>query len=293
MPPSGRTGRLALLPALLLGAAESRAQVSDDSACAFAPAAQTERALRALARAEHWLDLHHATATLALLCPAAPARAQWRLWDGLALFRLDDRLRAVEQLTTLRAELGTDELRLQADLILAWLYHRSEDGQAFAAVVARLPETVRWRARALDAHASPGRLAALLPRELAPGEAAELLRLSREYEAAGRSRRPWLAGTLSAVLPGAGQVYAGSWQAAAVAFALNAVFIGATVELARERLWWSASAMGLGASVFYVGSILNAADLARRHGALRAEAAREALEQALVPEAYPGAATRD
>jgi hypothetical protein len=100
-------------------------------------------------------------------------------------------------------------------------------------------------------------------------------------------RRPWLAGVLSAVLPGAGQAYAGSWQGAAVALVLNAALIGATAELATRRLYFSAAAAGTAASIFYVGNILNAADLAQRRNERASAPAREAMERLLIPEAYP------
>jgi hypothetical protein len=107
-----------------------------------------------------------------------------------------------------------------------------------------------------------------------------------EYQQA-HARRPWLAGVFSAFLPGAGQAYAGSWQGAAVAFVLNAALIGATVELAHRRMYFSATAAGTAASIFYLGNIINAADLAQRRNERAAAPAREALERLLVPEAYP------
>ena len=104
--------------------------------------------------------------------------------------------------------------------------------------------------------------------------------------AAQTTRRPWLAATLS-ILPGAGQVYAGSWQGAAVAFFLNAVLIGATVELAHHKLYVTAAAAGVASSFFYFGNIINAADLARRRNEMAAEPARLDLERLLLPEAHP------
>lgn len=71
-----------------------------------------------------------------------------------------------------------------------------------------------------------------------------------------------LAAGLSAVLPGAGQVYAGSYQSAAVAFLLNALFLSATLELNHKELHATALASGLVFSVAYVGNILNAAHTA-------------------------------
>jgi hypothetical protein len=115
----------------------------------------------------------------------------------------------------------------------------------------------------------------------------DLLAAHERYEEARHIRRPWLGGLLSAVLPGAGQAYAGSAAAAAAAFVLNAVFISGTVELARHELYATAVAAGMTASFFYVGNVLSAIDLATRRNARAAEAPFEALERMLVPEAHP------
>jgi TM2 domain-containing membrane protein YozV len=99
-----------------------------------------------------------------------------------------------------------------------------------------------------------------------------------------REKSPAFAGVLSALIPGAGQLYAGSLQAAAVTFVLNGLFIGATVELARDEHYFTAAAAGTAASFFYVGGIMNAVDLARRRNDIAQELHREALESLLVPE---------
>lgn len=72
-----------------------------------------------------------------------------------------------------------------------------------------------------------------------------------------------LAGTMSAILPGAGQVYTGSLQSGAMAFVLNAIFLAATLDLADHDLHAASLASGLVFSIAYVGNILNAAESAR------------------------------
>ena len=76
-------------------------------------------------------------------------------------------------------------------------------------------------------------------------------------------KSPALAGTLSAFLPGAGQLYDGTWQAGAMAFVLNALFLSATLELEDKGLHRSALVGGLIFSITYVGNIFNAAESAR------------------------------
>ena len=92
---------------------------------------------------------------------------------------------------------------------------------------------------------------------------------------------------LSAILPGAGQAYAGSIESAAMAFVLNGLAIGATVELARRELWWTAALAGTVGSMFYVGNIGSAVDLARRRNELAQLPWDTDLRRALLPEAYP------
>ncbi|MGE4157462.1 MAG: hypothetical protein AB7F75_00010 [Planctomycetota bacterium] len=71
-------------------------------------------------------------------------------------------------------------------------------------------------------------------------------------------QKPWLAGTLSAILPGAGQLYAGKPQAAAGAFVVNAILIGATIESFDEDHEILGAGLGILALGFYVGNIYGA-----------------------------------
>ncbi|MDP3506089.1 MAG: hypothetical protein Q8S33_37470 [Myxococcales bacterium] len=73
-------------------------------------------------------------------------------------------------------------------------------------------------------------------------------------------QRPWLAGLLSAVLPGAGQVYNGRLLDAGLAFVLTgATVTGTVVLLARQQPDWGFGIpLGLLALVFYSGNIVNA-----------------------------------
>lgn len=78
-----------------------------------------------------------------------------------------------------------------------------------------------------------------------------------------QKKSPALAGSLSAILPGAGQAYTGAWQSGAIAFVLNALFLSATLELADNDLPAAALASGVVFSITYFGNILNAAENAR------------------------------
>lgn len=68
-----------------------------------------------------------------------------------------------------------------------------------------------------------------------------------------------LAGSLSAILPGTGQIYNGNYQSAALSFVLNALFLAATIELQQKGLYATSIAAGAVFSITYVGNIVSAA----------------------------------
>ncbi len=236
--------------------------------------------LQAHARAGHWVDVHNLADVLLSLCPDAPAADGWRVLDALALDRLDERARAREQLAALPP---SSPEAPRARTLLAWSYLRDGDDQAYRAVERSLDPAVAARLLVLSSvgdEAGFRARAARLDDELRRAA----LRAHHDYRRA-RSRSPALAGVLSALLPGAGQAYGGAWQGAAVSLLLNAVLIGATVELVRHELYFSAGATGLAASVFYVGNIMNAVDGAARKNDVASTPARLELERLLLPEA--------
>ena len=227
--------------------------------------------LAALVHARRFADAHHAATDLRVQCGDQDA---WRLLDDIALLRLEDRPYALADLVSLHVP--------ASDVVLAWAYVTNRDTQAAQAVIQRLPAPRQAALEALGVLSDEDDFAAAatrLPGDLAP-RAADL---GRRYHAA-RVKSPGLAGVLSAVLPGSGQLYDGSLQAAAVTFVLNSLFIGATVELARDKQYVTAAAAGTAASVFYVGGIINAADLARRRNRLAQQPVADELEELLVPE---------
>ncbi|MBS1124879.1 MAG: hypothetical protein H6Q90_7107 [Deltaproteobacteria bacterium] len=231
-----------------------------------------------LLRAHRFADVHHAVVGLRVLCAPSPALEAHRVLDDIALLRLEDRAWALSDLQ----ELSRGARAETANVVLAWAYAMDRDTDAARAVLARIPAPRAAAIAALAALDDRGGFAshaAKLPGELgAPASA-----LAARYHAA-RRKHPAVAGILSALIPGAGQLYAGSVQAAAVTFVLNGLFIGATIELALDRRYVTAAAAGTAASVFYVGGILNAGDLARRRNELASQPSRDALEELLVPE---------
>lgn len=237
-------------------------------------------------RARNLLDAHQLAQTLLAWCPPSESRARWQLIDGLALDELDEPVRAREAFHEV-VTTGSPDQRQTGATLLARSYLQAGDEGAFGQALARLPARASTRLRLLQARDDSSAFQSLLPQLRDQQLAVAVLAEGSRYQQAIHTRRPWLAGTLSAVVPGMGQAYAGSWQGAAVALVINALLIGATVELARRELYVTAGAAGLAASIFYLGNVLNAADLAARRNERAALPHGEALERLLLPEAYP------
>ena len=98
------------------------------------------------------------------------------------------------------------------------------------------------------------------------------------------TRRPWLAVGLSAVLPGAGQLYNRQWVDALAAFGLNALF-GAATYWSFARL--ESVPLGVGSALFlggfYAGNLYNAYADAARHNARLYQAHFEGMQRDLWP----------
>jgi hypothetical protein len=204
----------------------------------------------------------------------------WRLLDDIALLRLEDRPWALQDLHDLVEHARHPE---SAMVVLGWADAEARDRQASAAILARLPAPKAAAISALAAIDDRDAFAAALP-GLAPAVADPARALWTRYDDAANTRQPVVAGLLSAVLPGAGQLYSGSLQAAAITFVLNGLFIATTVEQGVGHHWATAAAAGTVASFFYVGGIINAADLARRRDRIASQPYRDQLERVLVPE---------
>lgn len=97
-------------------------------------------------------------------------------------------------------------------------------------------------------------------------------------------KNPWVAGSLSAIIPGLGQVYNGNFQSAAFSFVLNAIFLSATVELSEKNLDSTALAAGAVFSVVYVGNIVGSAQSAKSINRNSQEQTRATLRRNILPE---------
>ncbi len=232
-----------------------------------------------LLRGQHNVDAHLIAQTMALLCPVTSP--EWDLLDALALTRLEEHQRAYHLLQSLSLDAGP--IASRAGVLAAWSLAKGgfSTNTAVAALSRQDAARVQVFAR-LHRGDTPGKQVDMLSTELQRSVTEGYARLEEQ-----QSKRPWLAGLLSAALPGLGQVYAGSWQSAGVSLVINGVLIASTVELARNDLYFAAATTGMASSIFYVGNILNAADLAGRYNETASMPQKEQLERLLVPEASP------
>lgn len=78
-------------------------------------------------------------------------------------------------------------------------------------------------------------------------------------------KSPWLAGGLSAAVPGAGSVYVGRYAEGALAFFVDALFIASTVSAFQHDQPVLGAVLGVFALAFYGGSIYAAANGAHKY----------------------------
>ena len=71
-------------------------------------------------------------------------------------------------------------------------------------------------------------------------------------------KSPTLAGVMSALVPGSGQMYVGTYQSGALSFALNLITGLATAELFKKKMTYTGIASGTVFSFFYMGNIYSA-----------------------------------
>jgi len=248
--------------------------------------AETLKALRF----RSFLDAHTLVQATLVLCAPTTIKNELKLYDAIALVELEETQRAREQLREAMSDFKPEILQA-AEALNAWTFLRDDDQTAFLLSLRRLPTPTRNRLQAMDAVDRKPELFEQYVTGLNDELKVAAIAAFDDFQLTNRIKRPWVASLMSGLLPGAGQAYAGSWQGAAVAFVLNAIFLGATIELAQHRLYATSTAAGLAASVFYVGNIINAGDLAHRRNEAASNGARQELERLLVPEAHPWIST--
>ena len=114
--------------------------------------------------------------------------------------------------------------------------------------------------------------------QLPEPEQTELKQFMADYRELPR-KSPQLAGTLSALLPGAGQLYTERPKQAAVALALNAAFIYGAIEAWNNENYAVAGILSLFEIGWYGGNIYNAMNNAHKINREREEEFKRQLQQ--------------
>lgn len=223
-----------------------------------------------------YLDGEQWTAAIAALEPLVAAGGAARVDADAALALGDARLGARQfavaalEYSRFGREFPADARAGIADLRAGWARILGADE------IARFD--AKRGARAFDAAARelgrlpPDHSEAARVKELADG-AASLAALPR--------RSPVLAGTLSALLPGAGQVYAGRVQDGLIALVVNGLFLGGAIESYRRENYVASAILGLFELGWYTGNVYSAVNAAHRGNDERRAAAIRKLRKRL------------
>ncbi len=107
---------------------------------------------------------------------------------------------------------------------------------------------------------------------------------SQQIGALPNPKSALLSGTMSAVVPGLGQVYNGNYQSGFFSFVLNALFLSATFELYNKNMDATAIASTAVFSVFYVGNIVGTVQSTKSYNRASQEGERARLKQEMFPE---------
>lgn len=111
----------------------------------------------------------------------------------------------------------------------------------------------------------------------------ELLKLIDSYKKNKIRKSPILAGALSTLLPGAGQVYNGAYQSAIISLLLNSIFLWSTLEFKNKGLDGPAVASGMVFSVTYMGNIMNAVRGSNKLNEMGSSQDRDNLKKFIFP----------
>lgn len=108
----------------------------------------------------------------------------------------------------------------------------------------------------------------------------EISQLDREES----KKKPWVAATLSGIIPGAGQVYNGNYQSAAISFIFNTLLLFTAIEFHQHDLDWPAATTGFLFSMTYVGNIISSGRDAKSYNNLVNTQRNDFLKKELLPE---------
>ncbi len=201
--------------------------------------------------------------------------------QGKAYFTNGQYLLAANQLATFTLLTCNEAQSLEARIFWARSLYELNEAVEAERVILPMAKNQMWesKVRVIRAWYQPE-----LKQSLALVEQDRFSEFQRQVSQLETIKKPWLAGTLSAVVPGAGQAYNGNFQSAVLSFVLNSIFLSATIELHREKMGAAALASGMLFSVVYLGNIMGSMDSSHSLNENHQRADQERIRDQVFPE---------
>lgn len=201
--------------------------------------------------------------------------------QGKAYYTHGQYLLAANQLSTFTLLTCSEAQSLEARIFWARSLYELNEATEAERVILPVSKNQVWesKVRIIRAWYQPE-----LKQSLAAPERERFSEFQRQVDQLENRKKPWLAGTLSAVIPGAGQVYNGNFQSAVFSFVLNSIFLSATLELHREKMGAAAVASGMLFSVVYLGNIMGSMDSSHSLNENYQRSDRERIRDEVFPE---------
>lgn len=225
-----------------------------------------------------------------------------RLQIAEAYVKLGNTEKAIEQFKALQRDLPRQSEGKKAALRLAEVYYQSgryanalDELEKYLADHSKEPGTEAIHQKMSMCHLRLGEVEAarmLLASMTADSQSKELLALTDRYDdIPGKS--PALAAGLSAIMPGAGQLYVKKPHDALIAFLLNGVFIWAAVEAFDNDEYVTGALISAMEAGWYFGNIYNAANNAHKFNRRENEKFFEKVDVRVGPLTYRSSTDRD
>jgi hypothetical protein len=201
--------------------------------------------------------------------------------QGKAYYKNGQYLLAANQLATFTLLTCNNAQSLEARLFWARSLYELNEAMEAERVILPMAKNQLWegKTRIIKAWYQPE-----LRESLTAVERDRFSEFQRQIDQLETIKKPWLAGTLSAIVPGAGQAYNGNYQSAFFSFVLNSIFLSATIELHREKMGAAALASGMLFSVVYLGNIMGSMDSSHSLNENYQRADRERIRDQVFPE---------
>ena len=210
--------------------------------------------------------------------PAHALLPEARMGEADCLFGMGDYGEALNRYLDMARDFSLSEKGWTAAFKAARCYHMTGQTAVSVELYKRVASQTSWPALAEQARfelgwlellqgnwpEGSGQLAAVSSSRVY-GEAARTVSQKSPEGANLPQKSPKTAGILSAVLPGAGQIYCKQPKDAALSVLLNGLFIGATVESFDHELYILGGVLSLVEMAWYGGNIYNAVNHAHQY----------------------------